>query len=274
MPPADERPVTSAPATDKLGASSLAGSPPPTTPEAPVLDAHPEWTAFTQQGDPEARRRLIEANLRLVHSIVRRFNHRWGDPDDLFQVGCIGLMKAIDGFDPRRGVRFSTYAVPVIIGEIRRHFREQSSIRVSRGLRALGQRVEETQRRLSQELGRSPSVDEIAKRLEIPPEEVAAAQEANRPPESLDQVAASPDGEGLSLYDQLGDAAPELARLVDSLALRQALQALPGWERRLVALRYLQRRSQSETARELGVSQAHVSRAERRILAQLRERLS
>src|SRR5690606_37137574 len=163
--------------------------------------------------------------------------------------------------------------VPVIMGEIRRYFREQSSLRVSRGLRALGQQVEEAKSTLSQELGRTPSVEEIAQRLQVSPEEVAAAQEANRPPESLDQVAASPEGEGLSLYDQLGDSEPELTRLVDSLALRQALEALPSWERRLVVLRYLRRLSQSETARELGVSQAHISRAERRILALLRQSL-
>lgn len=277
MQPVDDLPLESPRvplAAQEPDAPTPSQPPQSAAPFTHVLDAQQDWMDFTLRGDPEARQRLIEANLRLVGSIVRRFSHRWGDPEDLFQVGCIGLMKAIDGFDPGRQVRFSTYAVPVIIGEIRRHLREQSSLRVSRGMRALAHRIEETRRLLSQELGRSPSVEEIARRLEVAPEEVAAAQEASRPPESLDEVVASPEGEGLSLYDRLGDGEPELARLVDSLALRQALQALPSWERRLVALRYLERRSQSETARELGVSQPHISRAERRILALLRQNLS
>src|SRR5690606_9100909 len=166
----------------------------PHAPDAPGTPGPRELIAAAQAGDPEARRRMVEANMRLVHAIVRRFTSRLhggaaGAAEDLFQVGCLGLLKAVDGFDVSRPVRFSTYAVPVIVGELRRYLREQHPVRVSRGLRDVGMRVAACRQQLSQAWGRSPSVEEVSSALGLSREEVAAAESALQPPESLDRLA-------------------------------------------------------------------------------------
>lgn len=251
----------------------------PHAPDAPGTPGPRELIAAAQAGDPEARRRMVEANMRLVHAIVRRFTSRLhggaaGDAEDLFQVGCLGLLKALDGFDVSRPVRFSTYAVPVIVGELRRYLREQHPVRVSRGLRDVGMRVAACRQQLSQAWGRSPSVEEVSSALGLSREEVAAAESALQPPESLDRLAE----EGRAGVPGSGEAAASedegISGLVESYALRQALAGMEPWERQLVALRYLGHHSQTEVARALGVSQAHVSRAERRILQRLRHLLT
>lgn len=234
-----------------------------------------------QRGDPDAQKRLVEANLRLVGSIVRRFAHRtagWGDgtidTDDLFQAGCIGLLKAIQNFDLERPVRFSTYAVPVIMGEIRRHLRDHQPVKVGRTLRDLALRVEACRDRLAQERGRPPTPGEIASELGLDREEVVAVEGALSRPESLDRAVEGEEGGAPSLHHLLGEGDAGFSSVVENLALRQALARMEGWERRLVAMRFFEQRPQSDVARALGVSQAYVSRAERRILARLRRSLA
>lgn len=238
-----------------------------------------ELIAAAQAGDPGARRRMVEANVRLVHAIVRRFSSRLygtgvGDAEDLFQVGCLGLLKAVNGFDVNRPVRFSTYAVPVIVGELRRYLREQHPVRVSRGLRDVGLRVSACREQLSQAWGRSPSVEEVSRALGMSREEVAAAEGALQAPDSLDRLAEEGGAGGMPSPEGAAGGDDPVSHVVESYALRQALAGMEPWERQLVALRYFGGRSQTEVARMLGVSQAHVSRAERRILRRLRDLLT
>lgn len=219
-------------------------------------------------GDNEARERLVEDNLRLVASIVRRFQRFPFEYDDLFQVGCVGLLKAIDRFDPEFNVRFSTYAVPVIMGELRQYARSGQALRLGRTLHDLASKVGRTREALTQQFGRQPSVGEIAASLMVDPEDVAMALEAAQPVASLDAPIGSADSEGgvladvvsgtSGLHDEVGN--------VDHVALKQALSRLAPWERRLVGLRFFADKSQTEVARLLGVSQAHVSRTEKRIM--------
>lgn len=225
-----------------------------------------------QKGDKKSRDRLVESNLKLVLSVVRRFSGRRADMDDLFQVGCEGLIKAIEGFDLSYDVAFSTYAVPRIIGEIRRYVRDNLPIKVGRSTRSLGEQAAIARERLTQSLGRSPTPSEVAAAVGAPKEEVVAALDALIPPRSLDQPIYLDDGEPLFLKDQIS-AASDLDPShdpVENLALIQVLRELSPEERKFVRLRYLQRHSQTKVAQYLGRSQAHVSRMERRLLIRLR----
>lgn len=240
-------------------------------PQAPRLDPAEtrELIARAQQGETSARERLVEANLRLVMSVARRFLGRGRELDDLFQVGCLGLMRAIERFDLRYEVSFSTYAVPLIVGEIQRHLREDQPIKVSRSLRMLAGRVMEARERLSHELGRSPTAAEVAQRLGVSTEEVVAALDAAAPVASLDEAVDDGEGEGSPLIDRVR-AEEEAPARIEHIALRQVLQALRDEERQFVVARYVRRLSQTELAHLLGCSQAHVSRMERKILDRLR----
>jgi len=229
--------------------------------------------ARAQAGDPGAREAAVRANLGLVRAAARRLQRPGVEYDDLFQAGCIGLLKAVDGFDPRRGVRFSTYAVPVIIGEMRRWAREQHPVRLPRGLADVRRRALACREALAQRLSREPAVGEIAGELQVSPEDVAEALAAERPVASLDEPPPGAGADAAPLAQRLpADGGEE--RLVENAALKAALAQLADWERRLILLRFFEGFSQAETARALGVSQPHVSRTERRLLRRFRDAFS
>ncbi len=224
--------------------------------------------AAAQRGDIHARDQLVEGNLRLVHSIAQRYRGRGYDPDDVFQVGAIGLVKAIEKFDLSYDVAFSTYAVPLIIGEIRRYLREDQPVKLGRTVRESAAHVRSVRDQLMHRLGRSPTPDEIAAKVSMSPEEVVMLLDTDQQPISLDQPVDVGEGRPLFLRDQLavedGDAS------VDSLALAQVLRDLSDEERLVVSLRYLKQYSQTRVAEVISCSQAHVSRLEKRIIERLR----
>lgn len=229
--------------------------------------------ARAQSGDEAARERLVQTNMRLVAGIAHRFQRPGMDYEDLFQVGCIGLIKAIDGFDLSYDVRFSTYAVPVIMGEIRQYARRQHPVRLGRKLTELAREVAACRERLEGRLSRQPTVAEVAAELAVDPEDVVSALEAGMPVASLDEPVFESDGEAIVLGQRLA-AADEQPRFIENIVLKAALAELDEWERRLIVLRFFEEKSQTETAKTLGVSQAHVSRTERRILRRFRESFS
>ena len=221
-------------------------------------------------GDRDARREFTEANLRLVLSVIQRFSGRGEQPDDLFQIGCIGLLKAIDNFDTSHGVRFSTYAVPMIIGEVRRYLRDNSSLRVSRSIRDTAYHALRERTRLEAELGREPTLSEIAKALSLPEEEVVFALDAIADPVSLNEPVFRDDGDTVFIVDQVRDEKATEEVWLNSVALKTGLEHLPERERRIIELRYFIGRTQNEVASEIGISQAQVSRLEKHALGQMR----
>lgn len=229
-----------------------------------------ELLQAAREGDKEACGQVLEENAGLIWSIVRRYYGRGVEPDDLYQLGCLGFLKAVQGFDPSFGTQFSTYAVPKIAGEIRRFLRDDGAVKVSRSVKERGTAVRAAQQALSAELGREPTLSEIAARLDLTPEEVAQAQTASDAVTSLQ----SETGEGgLTLEGVLGTQGMEEA-LVERLTLREAMERLPQRERQVLALRYFRGMTQTGAARVLGVSQVQVSRLERRAVQKLREMLS
>ncbi len=215
-----------------------------------------------------ARDRMIEDNIGLVHTCARRFHGRGPEYEDLFQAGCVGLVKAVDGFDESRGFCFSTYAVPLIIGEMRRLFRDGGSVRVSRTIRELSLKASRVREKLTASLQREPTVGEIAAVLGKTPEETAQALAANLPTLSLTRGGEEDDGEQIDLP---GEGIEE--RITDRLALRQVLDELEGRDRALIVLRYLKSQTQQKTAEQLGMTQVQVSRRERVILSEMRRKL-
>lgn len=229
---------------------------------------------LAQAGDTEARDRLVVGNLRLVHSLVRRFLSAGGaDRDDLFQAGCIGLMRAIERFDLRYDVRFSTYAVPQILAEIKRFLREDRTVRITRHGLELARRATEAREALQLELGRSPTPREIGERIGVSREEVVAALDAAAPPRSLDERVSGDEDSRTRLEQLSSDADDTYESMVEGMALRTALLELEPLERRILVWRFIQERRQVDVAKELAVSQAYVSRLERRILKRIRELL-
>ena len=227
-----------------------------------------ELLQAAQQGDQAACEQAVIENNGLIWSVVRRYYGRGVDPDDLYQLGCLGFLKAIQGFDFSYGTCFSTYAVPKIAGEIRRFLRDDGTIKVGRTLREQAQVLYHAQERLRQHLGREPVLSELAEETGFTVEEIAQIDHATTPPESLQQETA----EGLTLESTLGTTAPE-EHLIEELSLREAIDRLPEKERMTVLLRYFKGLTQAQTARILGVSQVQVSRLERRSLNQLRKQL-
>lgn len=221
----------------------------------------------SQNGDKEARDFLVEANVRLVWSVVQRFMNRGYDPDDLFQIGSIGLIKSIDKFDLSYDVRFSTYAVPMIIGEIQRFLRDDGSVKVSRTLKETGNKIRRAKDALTKILGRSPTVNEIADELEITMEEVIHAEEAGRTPHSIHETVFENDGDPITLLDQL---ALEDSKWFEKLSLEEAIQNLSDRERLIVYLRYYKDQTQTEVAERLGISQVQVSRIEKKLLQEIK----
>ena len=227
-----------------------------------------------QSGDEEARRKLVEGNLRLVLSVIQRFMGRGENPDDLFQVGCIGLLKAIANFDTSKQVRFSTYGVPMIAGELRRYLRDYSPIRVSRSVRDTAYRVLQCKEALLAQNGREPTMEQIAQTLELPLEEVVGAMDAIASPVSLYEPVYSDGGDPLTVMDQVRDPKNTDEQWLDSIALRQAMAGLSEREKRILALRFYDGRTQMEVAGEVGISQAQVSRLEKNALRTIRRAIS
>ena len=225
----------------------------------------------SQQGDMEARSRLVEGNLKLVLSVVQRFLSRGENPDDLFQVGCIGLLKAIANFDTTKNVRFSTYGVPMIAGELRRYLRDYSPIRVSRSVRDTAYRVLQVKEKLIAENGREPDVETIAKALGIKREEVVFAMDAICDPVSLYEPVFSDVGESTCVMDQIGDTRNTDEHWLEQIALQEAMRRLSEREKRILALRFYDGRTQMEVAGQIGISQAQVSRLEKSAIRSIRK---
>ena len=223
-----------------------------------------------REGDSRACEQVLEENNGLIWSVVRRYYGRGVEPDDLYQLGCMGFLKAVQGFDPQYGTQFSTYAVPKIAGEIRRFLRDDGPVKVSRGLKERGVSVRGARTRLCAQLGREPSLSELAEETRLTPEEIAAAETAVEPVISLQ---AETGENGLTLEGML-TAGSEEERLVERMTLRTALSALPEREQQVLLLRYYRGMTQVQTARIIGVSQVQVSRLERRALDRLRQELA
>ena len=228
-----------------------------------------ELITLAHSGDREARERMVEGNLRLVLSVVQRFAQRGENLDDLFQVGCIGLIKAIDNFDPAQPVRFSTYGVPMILGEIRRFLRDNNALRVSRSLRDTAYRAMQAREQLEKQLNRTPTMDEIAQSAGLSRREVTAALESVVEPLSLEEPVFTDGGDVLYVIDQVRDPDGEDS-WISGLQFRQTVEGLSPREKRIMALRYLQGKTQMEVAQEIGISQAQVSRLEKGALEQFR----
>ena len=226
-----------------------------------------------KEGDDDARQELICGNIRLVLSIVQRFTNRKENIDDLFQVGCIGLIKAVDNFNTDLNVKFSTYAVPMIIGEIRRYLRDNNSIRISRSVRDLAYRALQAKEELIRENEKEPDVEEIAKRIGEKKEAVVHAMEAIIEPISLYEPIYSDNGDSIYVMDQLSDANSSEELWLENIALKEAMQKLNERERTIINMRYYKNKTQMEIAEEIGISQAQVSRLEKGALDHMKKQV-
>ena len=224
-----------------------------------------------KNGDSEARQRLINGNLRLVLSIIKRFDYKNESIDDLFQVGCIGLIKGIDNFDTSLNVLPSTYLVPMIIGEIRRYLRDNNFIRVSRSLRDTAYKALQAKERLTLANSKEPTVEEIAKELEITPEEVAEALEAVKEPVSLYEPVYHNEGDTLYVMDQMSDEKESDSSWLDNISLNEAMEKLSDREKKILTLRFFEGKTQMEVSDEIGISQAQVSRLEKGALNRMKK---
>ncbi len=226
-----------------------------------------------QDGDESAREELIQGNLRLVLSVLKKFNNRGEYVDDLFQVGCIGLMKAIDNFDLSQNVQFSTYAVPMIVGEIKRYLRDNNSVRVSRSLKILAQKIMHTRDKLIKKNQGEPTVGEIAEELGITREEVVFAFNANYDPMSLHEPVFNDPSDPVYVMDMISDQKQNSDQWVEELAINEAMDKLPAREREIMKRRFFDGKTQMEVAEEIGISQAQVSRIEKTALKFIRKHL-
>ncbi|MCM3586445.1 RNA polymerase sporulation sigma factor SigF [Mesobacillus maritimus] len=225
----------------------------------------------SHEGDQEARDLIVQKNMRLVWSVVQRFLNRGYEPDDLFQIGSIGLLKSVDKFDLSYDVKFSTYAVPMIIGEIQRFIRDDGTVKVSRSLKEMANKIRKAKDELSKTYGRIPTVNELAEFLELTPEDIILAQEASRIPSSIHETVYENDGDPITLLDQIDNG--EEGRWFDKIALKEAIMELDEREKLIVYLRYYKDQTQSEVASRLGISQVQVSRLEKKILQQMKTRM-
>ncbi len=235
-----------------------------------------ELLGIMKNGTPEeaeaARDEMINGNLRLVLSVIQRFAGRGENPDDLFQVGCIGLIKAIDNFNCDKEVRFSTYGVPMIIGEIRRYLRDYNSVRVSRSIKDTAYKAMQAKERITAETGREPTVDEIARELDIPSENVVLALEAIVEPVSIYEPVYSDGADTVYIMDTLGDDNDD-NRWLEHIAIKEAVKSLGERERKILTMRYIKGKTQMEIAEEIGISQAQVSRLEKTALSKIKKEL-
>jgi RNA polymerase sporulation-specific sigma factor len=225
----------------------------------------------SQDGDQEARDIIVQNNMRLVWSVVQRFINRGYEPEDLFQIGCIGLLKSVDKFDLSFDVKFSTYAVPMIIGEIQRFLRDDGTVKVSRSLKETGNKIRKAKDELAKSFGRIPTINEVAEYMGITSEEVVLAQEASRTPSSIHETVYENDGDPITILDQIADQSEP--KWFDKIALKEAIRELEDRERLIVYLRYYKDQTQSEVAERLGISQVQVSRLEKKILKQIKDRI-
>ncbi len=229
----------------------------------------------SQAGNKEARDLVVMNNVGLVWSIVRRFINRGHEPDDLFQIGTIGLIKAIDKFDFSFKVKFSTYAVPMIMGEIKRYLRDDGMIKVSRSLKETSVKIKRTREKLTNKFGREPTIEEICDELNLDREDVIMALESNTEVESLNKTIYRGDGNSIYLIDKLeGNDEDESEQVVDKLTLRETIESLDEKDKKIILLRYFQDKTQTDIAKELGISQVQVSRLEKKILEKLREKMT
>lgn len=245
------------------------------TAKLPVLTEEEKKKLFrrVQEGDQEARHEFICGNLRLVLSILQRFYHRGENADDLFQIGCIGLIKALDHFDTSHDVKFSTYAVPMIIGEIKRYLRDNNPIRVSRSIRDTAYRALSVKERITAETGREPTVEEIAKELRMTKEEISLALDAILDPVSLQEPVYHDGTDAVFVMDQVKDEKNLDDSWLEKISLKEAIKKLPQREQHILKLRFFDGRTQMEVAGEIGISQAQVSRLEKNALKQMKKYL-
>ena len=223
-----------------------------------------------KQGDEEARQTFIQGNLRLVLSIIKRFYSKGENLDDIFQVGCVGLIKAIDNFDISQNVQFSTYAVPMIIGEIKRYLRDNNTIRVSRSVRDLAYRILNMKERINREEQREPSIEEMAKELEVSKEEIIMSLDAIQEPISLQEPTYCENADNICLIDQVSDKKNTDERWTQNIAILEAMKKLNDKEKMIINKRFFEGRTQMEVAEEIGISQAQVSRLERTAISHIR----
>ncbi len=244
------------------------------TSQLPVLSEKrkQELLQLIRKGSNAAREEMIKGNLRLVLSVVQRFAGRGENPDDLFQVGCIGLIKAIDNFNCDKDVRFSTYGVPMIIGEIRRYLRDYNAVRVSRSIRDTAYKAMQVKEEFQRRSNREPTVDEIAKELGVPKENVVIALEAIIEPVSLYEPVYSDGSDTIYVMDQIGDSNDE-SNWLDEISMKEALRSLDPREKKILSLRFFKGRTQTEVAEEIGISQAQVSRLEKAALIKIKKEL-
>lgn len=231
------------------------------------MSAHEELIRRAQAGDAQATEQLVEENTGLVWAVARRFLGRGTEAEDLYQLGCLGFLKAVEGFDLEYGTQFSTYAVPKIAGEIRRFLRDDGAVKVSRSLKEQAAAIRATRSRLTAALGREPTIQEISRQTDLSPEEIAMAETATAATESIQQQSGE---EGFSLENILTDTESE-ETMVEKIALRQAIEALPPREKKIIQLRYFHGLTQQRVATVMGVSQVQVSRIEKKALGMLRE---
>lgn len=245
------------------------------TSKLPVLSNEEMRKLFKkmQNGDEDSRQKLVNGNLRLVLSVIQRFTNRGEYVDDLFQVGCIGLMKAIDNFDLSQNVKFSTYAVPMIIGEIRRYLRDNNPIRVSRSLRDMAYKALQVRDSLVTRYSREPSITEIAGELKMPREDIIFALDAIQEPVSLFEPIYHDGGDPIFVMDQIGDEKNLDINWLENIAVREALARLSDRERHILTLRFFEGKTQMEVAEEIGISQAQVSRLEKAALSHMRKHM-
>ena len=230
-----------------------------------------EMIEKVKAGDKETRDKFIQGNLRLVLSVIQRFSNRGENPDDLFQVGCIGLIKALDNFDTSHGVKFSTYAVPMIIGEIRRYLRDNNSIRVSRSMRDLAYKSLQARENLASQLQREPTVTEIAAALDARREDVVMALESIQEPVSRFEPVFHDDGDAIYVMDQVQDTKNTDVKWIENLSLSEAMKKLTPRERHILNMRFFEGKTQMEVAKEISISQAQVSRLEKNALKYMRK---
>lgn len=230
-----------------------------------------EMLQAIKAGDTSIREKFITGNLRLVLSVIQRFNNRGENPDDLFQVGCIGLIKALDNFDLSHGVKFSTYAVTMIIGEVRRYLRDNNSIRVSRSLRDIAYKALQAKEQLSSELSREPSISEIAKEIDVPREDVVLAMDSIQEPVSLFEPVFHDDGDAVFVMDQVQDTKNTDEKWIENISLSEAMNKLSPREKHILTMRFFEGKTQMEVAEEISISQAQVSRLEKNALKYMRK---
>ena len=226
----------------------------------------------SHHGDKDARDKLICCNLRLVLSVIQRFTSRGENPDDLFQVGCIGLIKAIDNFDPSHEVMFSTYGVPMISGEVKRFLRDNNAVRVSRSMRDMAYRAMQIKEQLTNENGKEPNITEIAKRMELPPEDIVIALESIVEPVSLYEPVFSDGGDTIYIMDQVKGGTTD-GDWLEEIAMREAIRDLTDRERKILSMRFIDGKTQTEVAGEIGISQAQVSRLEKGAMSRIKAEL-